>query len=336
MSDFWSQFSKPAPADAVQSNAANQSTLFAIEHKHVLSIAGPDASKFMQGQFTCNLKQINGQQYSRGAVCSAKGRMVANFDLGQFSDDFLMSTQRSLAPVVLAHLKKYMVFFKCKMQQEDYLQVGLKGPDAHSLLQRQFGLDDTQLTDDFSQFSFEHGIIIKLPFGAGFEIWLQTQHAADNLNILTSECTLSTDQHWQTNLIQAGLGQLDDTLSESLIPQMINLGQTGGISFNKGCYTGQEIVARMQYLGKLKRHGYILKLDGQTPLHTGQDIFTPDHKSPVGSVVNLASLNDGQYVFAVLEDKYKDAPLCFGEGATATPVQHLPLPYPLTEENDES
>lgn len=337
MSDFWSQFTKQAPSPTGDQG----DMLYAIGHKQVLSITGPDASKFMQGQFTCNLNEINTEQYRRGAVCNAKGRMVASFDLAQYGDDFLMSTDTSLSPIALAHLKKYMVFFKCKMIEENYILAGLKGPNAQRLIEKHFAADNNSMTDDFAQLTLEHGIIIKLPFDAGYEIWLQAEHAQDTLNTLTSECLLtgntpSTQQAWQANLIQAGLAQLDSNLNEALIPQMINLAQTGGVSFSKGCYTGQEIVARMQYLGKLKRHSYILKVDAQTPLTTGLDVYTPDHKSPIGSIVNVASLDDAQYVFAVLEDKYKDAPLCFGEGTEVTAATHMPLPYALTEEDTQT
>ena len=333
MSDFWSQFTKQAPSPTGDQG----DMLYAIDHKQVLSITGPDASKFMQGQFTCNLNDINEQQYCRGAVCNAKGRMMASFDLAQFADDFLMATDKSLSPIALAHLKKYMVFFKCKMAEENYILAGLKGPNAQRLIETHLATDTSSMAnDDFAQLTLEHGIIIKLPFEAGYEIWLQAEHAQETLNKLASECLLTgntTDNKdaWQANLIQAGLGQLDAKLSEALIPQMMNLAQTGGVSFSKGCYTGQEIVARMQYLGKLKRHSYILKLDAQTPLTSGLDIHTPDHKSPIGSIINVATLGDAQYVFAVLEDKFKDAPLCFGQDTSPLAAEHLPLPYPLSE-----
>ena len=331
MSDFWSQFTSQTPA------SDQGDMLFAIRHQQVLSINGPDASKFMQGQFTCNLNEINGQEYRRGAVCNAKGRMVASFDLALFADEFLMATEHSLSSVALAHLKKYMVFFKCKMIEQDYVLAGLTGPNALKLVEKHFGVDTSNLANgDYAQLTLEHGIIIKLPFDAGFEIWLQAEHAQAAFDKLSSECSLTgntpeTKDAWQANLIQAGLGQLDKSLSEALIPQMINLAQTGGISFSKGCYTGQEIVARMQYLGKLKRHSYILKLQSPAEITSGQDIFTPEHKSAIGSIVNVAKHGDSQYVFAVLEDKFKDAPLCFGQDTSPLAAEHLPLPYALSE-----
>lgn len=331
MSDFWSQFSPQAPAND------QGDMLFAIHHQQVLSINGPDASKFMQGQFTCNLSEINGQEYRRGAMCNAKGRMVASFDLALFTDEFLMATDQSLSPVALAHLKKYMVFFKCKMTEQNYVLAGLKGPNALKFIEKHLGVDTSNLANgDYTQLTLEHGIIIKLPFDAGFEIWLQAEHAEEPLSKLASECPLTASSTpnkdaWQANLIQAGLAHLDANLSEALIPQMINLAQTGGISFSKGCYTGQEIVARMQYLGKLKRHSYILKLQSPAALSSGQDIFTPEHKSAIGSIVNVTQQGDTQYVFAVLEDKFKDAPLCFGQDSSPLAAEHLPLPYPLIE-----
>lgn len=322
MSDFWSHLTANA--------AAAPNKIYAIDHMQVISVTGPDSSKFMQGQFSCNLSDVSEQQYVRGACCNAKGRMVASFNLAQKSEGYLLTLDASLAEPLLAHLKKYMVFFKCQMQITDYVLAGLTGPDTQSLIEQHFG---SAPTNDFAQTTFENGLVIKLPFDAGYEIWLNKEHAENALTQLLedpSKCSLTGNTAWQGNLISHGLCHMDHNNYEKLIPQMMNLDQTGGISFNKGCYTGQEIVARMQYLGKLKRHGYSLKISGIDTITTGEDIFAEGHKSPIGSVVAVSKLEgDEHLVFAVLDDKHLESTLSFGaEGEkSANAVEVLSLKY---------
>ena len=328
MSDFWSQY--PIPPEP-----QGDTHMFAMDNKQVIKVTGPDSSKFMQGQFSCNLTEISPQQFRRGACCNAKGRMISSFNLYQAGDDYLLALDSSLADIHLAHLKKYMVFFKCQMALADYVAAGLKGPQAAALIEQHFG---SAPTDDFGQLTLEHGVIIKLPFDAGFELYMKAEQADALLAPLLSEYPLSSNSLWIANLIEAGLSHIDENQSENLIPQMINLGQTGGISFNKGCYTGQEIVARMQYLGKLKRHGYALTIQNDVQLTSGQNLFTADKKSPVGSVVNVAKTIDTQYAFVVLEDQFLEATLLV-ENSNAEEKQPLeskllPLPYELTAEED--
>ena len=205
---------------------------------------------------------------------------------------------------------------------------GISGADAENLITQEFGGCPA---DDYGQYTFEQGLITKLPFSAGYELWLHPDHAESAVNNLLPNAQLANQQSWPLNLINHGLPQLTHEQMEEQIPQMVNLGLLEGISFNKGCYTGQEIVARMQYLGKMKRHMYRVSVHGALT-KSGDSLFTADNKT-AGSVINTAIEGDRTISLAVIEDKYLEAPL-FANSDLSTAVELLSLPYdPLNDPN---
>lgn len=311
-------------------------TVYPIEDQTVLSVSGPDSHKFMQGQFTCNLNDISPNQFRPGACCNAKGRMVSSFNLLQLGDgEYILSLHQSIAELTQNHLKKYMVFFKSQMQATDYLIAGITGSQAVEALGDFF---ENLPHNDYEQSQQNNTVIIKLPHNAGFQLYLPLDKAEDILSSLISKCTLSSNTQWNENLIHCGLGYVRDVTSEEFIPQMLNMSQQGGISFSKGCYTGQEIVARMQYLGKLKRHTYRLAVDPNTAISVGDEIFTEDKSSPVGTVVLSTQLDNQQQALVVLEDKVLPS---IGNGSLfigpnrAVVKELLSLPYDVIDAQPE-
>jgi folate-binding protein YgfZ len=322
MSDFWNPIIANTPITAaVDDNETAPCTLAPIVNRTVLSISGPDSAKFMQGQFTCNVQEIDQIRFRHGACCNAKGRMVANFTLSKHNDAYLMAIDESLADVLTAHLKKYKVFFKTDIQSTDYVMVGLKGPNASTVLTQVLGGCPTE---DIGQYSFDQGLITHLPFGAGYECWLSAETAQASIDTLLEHSQFADSQYWPLNLISHGLVQLTHQNSETYIPQMINLGETGGISFNKGCYTGQEIVARMQYLGKVKRTTYLISVASEA--HITDELFTSDSKSAIGVIISSSIFDGTTTALAVIENKYAETPLFFASNQ-GIPIELLSLPY---------
>lgn len=296
MANTWSEM-----APLATQNPVFDCSVYPIEDQGVLSVIGPDSQKFMQGQFTCNLNEISQTHFRPGACCNAKGRMVASFTLLQREDNhYLLTLDSSLVDITLKHLKKYMVFFKTQMEIDEYLLAGVQGPDASAALESVFGKTPEH---DYEQVITDGHILIKLPLDAGFQLYLDPNQANDVISKLISKCTLSDNISWNENKIRQGLGSVTASTSEMLIPQMMNFAQAGGISFNKGCYTGQEIVARMQYLGKLKRHMYRLGFDSQNTLNAGEEIYVTGQTNPVGHIINSVNNTGQQQALAVLEDK---------------------------------
>ena len=331
MTDIWSELSSLATQ-----NPAYESQIYPITDQQVLSVVGPDSEKFMQGQFTCNLGDISQQAFRPGACCNAKGRMVSSFNLVKYANHhYLLTLDASLQVITQTHLQKYMVFFKAKMQAESFILVGIQGPDAADLLLTIF--DDVP-AQDFAQVIKEGHVLAKLPHGAGFQLWLEPNQAQAVLNALVGKSSLSNNDKWNENLIRHGIGHVSAQTSEAFIPQMMNLPQNGGVSFSKGCYTGQEIVARMQYLGKMKRHMYRMGFEPQTRIHSGDEVFVTGQTSPVGVVVSSSHCDQQQQALVVLEDK---ALIHLAQGAInvgpeqASAKELLSLPYNVIDEQPE-
>jgi folate-binding protein YgfZ len=337
MSELWNSVTAKTPLTAqttveplIKQTDPNPCVLAPINSRTVLSITGPDSAKFMQGQFTCNLQEITDIQFRLGACCNAKGRMLANFTICKHRNGFLMAIDKTLTEPLQAHLKKYKVFFKTEFQASNYVMAGIKGANASALLIDILGGCPTE---DFGQYSFEQGIVTQLPYNAGYEVWLMPESAEQIIEQLLSKASFADSQYWPLNLITNGLGQLTLENTEAHIPQMLNLALIGGISFNKGCYTGQEIVARMQYLGKSKRNMYLITVRAEVSV--GDEIFTAESKSAVGVIINAQTLGLTTTALAVIENRYTETPL-FMASNLGNSVELLSLPYnPMYHSQDK-
>ena len=161
------------------------------------------------------------------------------------------------------------------------------------------------------------------------ELWVAADQADSIQTRLAAQLPEGSLNDWLLGQIRAGIGQVTGNTRETFIPQMLNLQAVGGVSFKKGCYTGQEIVARMQYLGKLKRRLYRLNSDDAALPEPGAELFSPVHGSSVGEVVIAARTAEGIELLAVLQaDAVEDGRIHLGspEGAT---LQLTHLPYTL-------
>ncbi|UVJ43104.1 folate-binding protein [Pseudomonas sp. LS1212] len=301
-----------------------------LSHEGVLAVRGSDASKFLQGQLTCNLGYVNETTASLGARCTQKGRMQSSFRLVLEGDGCLLAMARELVEPQLADLKKYAVFSKSKLTDEsaDWVRFGLSDGDAALA---SLGLE---LPQEDNAVARANGLIAIRVCPGRAELWApvdQTQSLKTNLAAQLAEGDLNA---WLLGQIRAGIGQVMAQTREMFIPQMLNLQAVGGVSFKKGCYTGQEIVARMQYLGKLKRRQYRLELAGGELPEPGTPLFSPTHASAIGEVVLAASANGHSELLAVLQaEAVENGNLHLGslEGPRAT---LLSLPYELDRDRE--
>jgi len=303
-----------------------------LSHEGVLAVRGADASKFLQGQLTCNLNYLDDQRSSLGARCTPKGRMQSSFRILQEGDGYLMAMDLDLVQTQLTDLSKYAAFSKSKLYDEsaEWVRFGLSGGDGALV---SFGLDLPQTADAMTS---SHGLIaVRLPDGRA-ELWSHAQDAETTQSRLASQLCEAPIDRWLLAQIRAGIGQVVASTRELFIPQMINLQALGGVSFKKGCYTGQEIVARMQYLGKLKRRLHRLAMqssDSEVPA-AGLELYSPVHGSSVGEVVLAASAEGSTELLAVLqEDAAADGRLFLGS-PDGLPLTLLELPYTLDADRE--
>ncbi|MCF5713317.1 folate-binding protein [Pseudomonas tremae] len=296
-----------------------------LSHEGVLAVRGVDAGKFLQGQLTCNLNYLNEDRSSLGARCTQKGRMQSSFRIVFDGDGCLLAMASELIEAQLLDLRKYAVFSKSKLTDESsaWVRFGLQDGDGALV---SLGLDLPQETD--AVLRSQDMLAIRVS-PARAELWVRAEQADDIRSRLASQLAEGPLNDWLLGQVRAGIGQVFGSTREEFIPQMINLQAVGGVSFKKGCYTGQEIVARMQYLGKLKRRLYRLTLQGDQVPEPGTAVFSPVHASAVGNVVIAAQAGQAVELLAVLQgDAAENGRIHLGspEGAA---LQMSDLPYQL-------
>src|SRR5690349_2495078 len=301
-----------------------------LSHEGVLAVRGADAGKFLQGQLTCNLNYLSDTRASLGARCTQKGRMQSSFRILLEGDGVLLAMASELLEPQLADLKKYAVFSKSKLTDESaaWVRFGIEQGDEAL---KNLGLELPEDTDSVVR----HDGLIAIRVSPGrAELWVAADQADDIKGKLSAQLSEGELNQWLLGQVRAGIGQVMPSTRELFIPQMLNLQAVGGVSFKKGCYTGQEIVARMQYLGKLKRRLYRLQLVADELPEPGTQLFAPSHGSSIGEVVLAANAAGHIELLAVLQAEAAEG----GDihlGALDGPALHLlDLPYELDRDRE--
>lgn len=278
---------------------SNDSKMFWVNYLGVMKISGPDSEKFLQGQLTCNLSDCTADQAVLGACCNAKGRAIGNFYLLKHQNDYLMVLPYSNLPLLQKHLAKYAVFFKAEMTDVSD-QFWVKGERVST--------DDLSgVMSPLSAKNDEQGVTINL----NDQLTLSVVSIDTKIDAKVEETELSSSQQWQQWEMQQGLLWIDEALNEAHVPQHFGWHLIGGISFNKGCYTGQEIVARMQYLGNNKKQLALFSSDTALSTDTmiqlegkksGAIVFPQQSKSSDSRYYSLAIIN------SLTSDKEEEQP----------------------------
>jgi folate-binding protein YgfZ len=301
-----------------------------LSHEGVLAVRGSDAAKFLQGQLTCNLNYLSDTQASLGARCTQKGRMQSSFRILLQGDGVLLAMASELLEPQLADLKKYAVFSKSKLTDESaaWVRFGLMNADPALT---GLGLELPAETD--SVVRNDTLIAIRVSPGRA-ELWVPAEQGDAVRNQLAATLEQTDLNEWLLGQIRAGIGQVMPQTRELFIPQMLNLQAVGGVSFKKGCYTGQEIVARMQYLGNLKRRLYRLSLATSEMPAPGTPLFSPSHNSSIGEVVIAAKADQTVELLAVLQAEAADSEDVHLGALEGPHLQLLDLPYTLDRDRE--
>ncbi len=223
--------------------AHNDKALCPVLHLGVLTVSGADAARLLQGQMTCDVNEVTETNSRLGAICNPKGRVITTFLLIKKADVFLMVLPLALLDAIKKRLQMYILRSAVSItdSSEHYCLLGL----SSSALAMEAFLHTQQQTVISIQFSAtQNRQLVIAETERAIVFWteqLATGYQAEN------------SEHWRYLDLLDGIPWLTNESSEEFIPQMLNLDQLGGISFTKGCYTGQEIVARTHYLGKAKR-----------------------------------------------------------------------------------
>ena len=299
-----------------------------LVHHEVISVVGEDAEKFLQGQLTCDLQDVSQMGSRLGAHCAIKGSMIALYRLMKTDGGFLLRLHRGTAAGALQSLQKYIVFSKAEAKNvsQEMVGLGLIGPGATALVEKLTETAPSE-TDRLVRSGDVH--IIRVP-QERYELWMPVEKAPEVIAQLERIAPMGSTREWLLSEIEAGIPDLRPATQETFIPQMANLQAFKGVSFTKGCYTGQEIVTRLQHRGKLNKCMYHLVGECETLPQAGDYLDSTD-KERVGQVLYAASADNGQiHMLAIMNKSAEESSLKLAE--QNTPLSHAELPYTLDPE----
>lgn len=233
--------------------------LMELKDYEFVRVKGPDTLQFLQGQVTCDTDKLNTETSLVGAICNLKGRVIADFNLILDGEDCLLRTQLGMAEIIIKTLSKYAVFSKVKLilETEFTRVIGLLAEDGENLLSDTLG---SAPANTFCCTVHPHAIVIRLPGQINrFEIWIRKEQALSHWKAGENQVEL-TDTWYREELLK-GIVHVTPKNTEEYTPQLLNYDISGVIDFSKGCYTGQEVVARMHYRGKPKKKLFLLSCD---------------------------------------------------------------------------
>ena len=270
-----------------------------LERYGLLRAAGEDARAFLHAQLTNDIENLPPGQARYAGWCSAKGRLLATFLVVPCPEGFLLQLSRDLVPSVAKRLSMFVLRSKLKLSDAsgEWAQFGLWADDS-------LGPLAVREQNGSIMVGIEPGRFLLLAPAAGAQ---PVPNAAED--------------DWALAEVRAGRPLIEQPTQDQFVPQMVNLELAGGVDFRKGCYPGQEVVARAQYRGAVKRRMYRLR---GAALKPGQELYSDDSPGqPSGMVVNAA----GEESLAVLQTSAVEAKAPIRAQPQATPLEVLPLPY---------
>ncbi len=302
-----------------------------LSHYGLIAVTGDDAQSFMQGQFSNDVTQVSPQHSQLNSYNNPKGRCLACFRLLMHEDRYLLRLPAEILAPTLQRLRMFVLRSAVILDDasDQVCRMGLAGTAAEALLAQRGlapeGVDHCSHDEKLT--------VVRVPSARHprFEVYGD----AETLQALWREAaamlTPVGEGGWRLLEIEAGLPEVFSTTREVFVPQMLNLDKLNGISFTKGCYTGQEIVARMHYLGKLKRRMYLAEVTSPQAPQAGDKLYAGGEQS-VGEVVNSQHLgNDHHRLLAVIQiQAIGETPIHLGTNGGPL-LRRQALPYSLGE-----
>lgn len=296
----------------------------------LIAACGPDTEQFLQGQVTSDVRRISSEHSQLSAHCSPKGRILAGFRIFRRDDTYYLRLPKEMIEPTLKRLRLFVLRAKTILEDasDALIGIGLSGPNTETFLQETLGKIPVQ-GDDVVQ--CRKITVIRLPgVPARFEIHGELETIKDLWTTLAAKTTPVGTEPWKLLDILAGVPTIYPETADAFVPQMTNLHLLNGVSFEKGCYTGQEVVARTQYLGKLKRRMYRAHVDSATRPKPGDELFSPqaDPGQSTGKIVDACRHPDGGYevLAVVLIESAEGGTVLLGD-RNGPPLKFEPLPY---------
>ncbi|MDN3652108.1 tRNA-modifying protein YgfZ [Thalassotalea ponticola] len=298
-----------------------------------IRISGPETVAYLQGQVTCDVEQLTEKKLLVGGHCDAKGKLFSAFRLLRYKDQCLLIQSKGSLASSLSQLQKYGVFAKVEISKSTdlgFLAVG--GDGGVEFLQQQFN----KVPDSFNPvIELDNACLIYIAGSVDRYLIIATNEQITQLQ-QCCELPMYDSSLWTAIEIQSGFVHLNPTAVGEYVPQMVNLQLVNGISFSKGCYMGQETVARMKYLGKNKRALFALQGRSDSRLDIVDDatleIQVGDSWRRAGAIICSYQADSGElYLQAVLAKDCDQNSLLRLKQQPQVTLTLLPLPYSLAD-----
>jgi tRNA-modifying protein YgfZ len=314
--------------------------LFRLDHSELLLVSGPDAAKFLQGQVTCDVRELTTGVSCIGAQCNPKGRVLLTFRALQMNAETIaLRMPANMIDIAKKTLGKYIVFSKAQLEEtkDKFTLFGVYGDKAAQTLVIFFD----KLPIENNNWVEKNGdYLIQLDTNR-FEAWIKKSDSEKFVNTLNNAFLQTDINEWTLLNIQAGIADIVPETYELFTPQEINYQLINGVNFRKGCYTGQEIVARLHYKGKLKRHMFRFSLknsDATKNLLPGTTVIHRQTGNTQGHIVIAAytiyekengAENETETVLELLASVLDEDLDQLQIGSSTEKVEQLPLPYAI-------
>jgi len=299
--------------------------LFDLTGQGLIQVSGEDAESFLQNQLTNDIRNVNTTTHQASAWCSPKGRIIANFQVFQRDENYFLTVSSDLTEHVIKKLRMYIMMSKVTVEDvsDSMLHFAYSGNLQKIISDVPTNENQTLQQDNLS--------ILKVYGDDRYEIF----GSYDDAKVFWEKCikiaTPVNTNGWNLLNIASGTPLITNASSEAWIPQMVNYIAIGGVDFKKGCYPGQEVVARLNYLGKTKRRMYRLKISTNQLPNVGDTISTATDKE-AGKILNAALTSNGDVeVLAIIKIAESSNTLTLTDNAKAS-ISILDLPYSINDE----
>jgi folate-binding protein YgfZ len=301
----------------------------------LIALDGEESASFLHNQLTNDVEHLGLDEVRLAGYCSPKGRLLASFLMWRSASTIFLQLPRDIQPAIQKRLSMFVLRAKAKLSDASALPghqvvLGIGGGLAEAALQTWF---DSLPAKPFAKLDHPLGTLVRVAdvFGAPRYQWQMSVDTAQTVApALADKLSVGGNDAWHLSEIHAGVPVIAKATQEQFVPQMVNFELLGGVNFKKGCYPGQEIVARSQYLGKLKRRTTLVSI-ADASAAAGMEVFaTADPEQPCGMIVNAAPNGNGG-VDALVEMKLaaiEAASVRLGS-ASGTALAFLDMPYVL-------
>lgn len=260
----------------------------------LISLTGDDAASFLHSQLTNDVEHLPLGEARLAGYCSPKGRLLATFLMWKTSDTIFLQVPSELQAAIQKRLQMYVLRAKVKLADasNSHVAIGIVGAAASNVLQKYF---PSLPAVPYTKTDSDAGVLIRVADTGGKPRyqWITTTEKAEHAwPELAASLPPAGPHAWRISNIEAGVPQIVLATQEQFVPQMVNFELIGGVNFKKGCYPGQEIVARSQYLGKLKRRTMLATVD-TADAKAGNEVFSSDDpQQPCGMIVNAERISE--------------------------------------------